>query len=318
MNLMAANQDAEAAVLSDNMAASTPPMGFKVISREFARDKLALGSLILLVVLLVTIFIWSFIVDQDVVTTVSLWDSYLPPMSFSEDPAFEGTRYILGTDSAGRDIFGLLLIGARNSLTLGWSVTVVTSIIGIVVGILAAYYAGMVDNVLMRIIDFIMILPQLMIIIIFITLVPSYNVFTFAGILILFNWHGQARFIRGRALTVGRLDFISASKTMGTPSIIIMLREMMPNISSLIIVNLTLNFAGSIGLETGLTYLGFGLPSGTPSLGTLVSYATNPDILENKAWVWLPASALILVLVLCINYVGRALQRAADAKQRLG
>lgn len=267
---------------------------------------------------MVTIFIWSFIVDQDVVTTVSLWDSYLPPMSFSEDPAFEGTRYILGTDSAGRDIFGLLLIGARNSLTLGWSVTVVTSIIGIVVGILAAYYAGMVDNVLMRIIDFIMILPQLMIIIIFITLVPSYNVFTFAGILILFNWHGQARFIRGRALTVGRLDFISASKTMGTPSIIIMLREMMPNISSLIIVNLTLNFAGSIGLETGLTYLGFGLPSGTPSLGTLVSYATNPDILENKAWVWLPASALILVLVLCINYVGRALQRAADAKQRLG
>lgn len=318
MNLMAANQDAEAAVLSDNMAASTPPMGFKVISREFARDKLALGSLILLVVLLVTIFIWSFIVDQDVVTTVSLWDSYLPPMSFSEDPAFEGKRYILGTDSAGRDIFGLLLIGARNSLTLGWSVTVVTSIIGIVVGILAAYYAGMVDNVLMRIIDFIMILPQLMIIIIFITLVPNYNVFTFAGILILFNWHGQARFIRGRALTVGRLDFISASKTMGTPSIIIMLREMMPNISSLIIVNLTLNFAGSIGLETGLTYLGFGLPSGTPSLGTLVSYATNPDILENKSWVWLPASALILVLVLCINYVGRALQRAADAKQRLG
>lgn len=315
---MATNQDAEAAVLSDDMAASSPPMGIKVIVREFVKDKLALFSLILLITILVTVFIWSFIVDQDQVTQVSLWDSYLPPMSMSEDPFREGTRFILGTDSAGRDIFGLLLIGARNSLLLGWTVTVVTSIIGIVVGILAAYYAGLVDNIIMRIIDFIMIMPQLMIIIIFVTIVPQYNVFTFALILIVFNWHGQARFIRGRALTVGRLDFISASKTMGTPSLVIMLREMMPNISSLIIVNLTLNFAGSIGLETGLSYLGFGLPTGVPSLGTLVSFATNPDILENRAWVWLPASTLILVLVLCINYVGRALQRSADAKQRLG
>lgn len=315
---MATNQDAEAAVLSDDMAASSPPMGIKVIIREFMRDKLALASLIILVVLLVTIFIWSFLIDQADVTYVSLWDSYLPPMSFSEDPFREGTRFILGTDSAGRDVFGLLLIGARNSLILGWSVALITSAIGIVVGILAAYYAGLVDNILMRIIDFIMILPQLMIIIIFVTIVPTYNVFTFALILIVFNWHGQARFIRGRALTVGRLDFISASRTMGTPSIVIMLREMMPNISSLIIVNLTLNFAGSIGLETGLTFLGFGLPTGTPSLGTLVALARNPDILANRAWVWLPASTLILVLVLCINYVGRALQRSADAKQRLG
>ncbi|PRY83821.1 ABC transporter permease [Alkalibacterium olivapovliticus] len=315
---MATNQDAEAAVLSDDMAASSPPMGIKVIIREFMRDKLALASLILLVVLLVTIFIWSFLLDQAQVTNVSLWDSYLPPMAFSEDPVREGTRFLLGTDSAGRDIFGLLLIGARNSLMLGWSVALITSAIGIVVGILAAYYAGLVDNILMRIIDFIMILPQLMIIIIFVTIVPTYNVFTFALILIVFNWHGQARFIRGRALTVGRLDFISASRTMGTPSIVIMLREMMPNISSLIIVNLTLNFAGSIGLETGLTFLGFGLPTGTPSLGTLVALARNPDILANRAWVWLPASTLILVLVLCINYVGRALQRSADAKQRLG
>ncbi|MCC5894967.1 MAG: ABC transporter permease [Alkalibacterium sp.] len=300
------------------MAASSPPMGIKVIAREFMRDKLALFSLIFLILILVAVFIGSYLVDQATVTTVSLWDSYLPPMSMSEDPVHEGTRYILGTDSAGRDIFGLLLIGARNSILLGWTVTVVTSAIGIVVGILAAYYAGLIDNILMRIIDFIMILPQLMIIIIFVTIVPNYNVFSFALILIVFNWHGQARFIRGRALTVGRLDFISASRTMGTPSLVIMLREMMPNISSLIIVNLTLNFAGSIGLETGLTFLGFGLPTGTPSLGTLVSYATNPDILENRAWVWLPASTLILVLVLCINYVGRALQRSADAKQRLG
>src|SRR5690606_29106195 len=127
-----------------------------------------------------------------------------------------------------------------------------------------------------------------------------------------------ARLVRSKALSEGRRDYISASKTMGTSSFKIMFREIMPNLSSLIIVDLTLNFAANIGIETGLSYLGFGLPSNTPSLGTLVSYATSPDILENKTWVWLPASLLILVLMLCINYVGQALKRAADSKQRLG
>ena len=86
--------------------------------------------------------------------------------------------------------------------------------------------------------------------------------------------------------------------------------------SSIIIVNITLNLAGNIGIESSLTYLGFGLPESTPSLGTLVSYATNPDVLQEKWWIWLPASIMILVLMLCINFIGQALKRAADARQR--
>lgn len=307
------------AVSTEEIPASAPPMGFKVIFREFARDKVALVSLAIIIIAAITVTVMTnFVLDQSRVMNVSLWDEFLRPMSVSEDPMTDDFLYILGTDRAGRDVFGQLIIGAYNSMRIALFVTLITSTVGVIVGIIAAYYAGIIDNIIMRIIDFIMILPSLMIIIIFITIVPSYTEITFVLIMSLFMWHGQARFIRGRALTVGRLDFISASKTMGTPSLVIMFREMMPNISSLIIVNITLNFAANIGLETGLTYLGFGLPSGTPSLGTLVSYATNPDILENRPWVWLPAVTFILVLVLCINYVGRALQRAADAKQRLG
>lgn len=80
---------------------------------------------------------------------------------------------------------------------------------------------------------------------------------------------------------------------------------------------MTLSLASNIGLETGLTFLGFGLPESTPSLGTLISYASHPDVMENKWWVWLPASLLILVVMLCINYVGQAIKRASDARQRL-
>ena len=97
-----------------------------------------------------------------------------------------------------------------------------------------------------------------------------------------------------------------------------MFREILPNLSSLIIVNLISRLAGNIGIETGLTYLGFGLPFTTPSLGSLISAAKNADIIENKLWVWVPAVVLIFIMMLCINYVGQALQRAADSRQRLG
>ncbi|WHZ31558.1 ABC transporter permease [Desemzia incerta] len=303
---MAANTNIEAQ--TQDMNTSVPPTGFKVIAREFAKDKGALIALVLMIGLILSIMIGSYVIDQDKVMWVSLLDQYAPP----------GDKFLLGADSGGRDIFGQLLIGGRNSILIGIAVTFITSVVGITVGLIAGYYGGLVDNILMRIIDFIMVLPTTMLIIVFITIIPTYDVWTFIFIMSAFYWTGQARLVRSKALSEGRRDYISASKTMGTSSFKIMFREIMPNLSSLIIVDLTLNFAANIGIETGLSYLGFGLPSNTPSLGTLVSYATSPDILENKTWVWLPASLLILVLMLCINYVGQALKRAADSKQRLG
>ncbi|OYQ66514.1 ABC transporter permease [Aerococcus sp. 1KP-2016] len=291
-----------------NEVTSTPPLGIRVIWREFLKDKMALFSLILLILIVAGVFIGAMVIDQDEVLRISLLDSYMPP----------GEDFILGTDSGGRSIFGQLIIGARNSIVIGFAITAITSIVGITVGLIAGYYGGIVDDILMRIIDFIMLLPTTMLIIVFITLVSDYNVWTFILVMSAFYWVGQARLIRSKALSESRRDYISASKTMGTPAIKILFQEILPNLSSLIIVNLTLNFAANIGIETGLSYLGFGLPTSTPSLGTLVSYAQSPDILENKTWVWLPASLLILVLMLCINYVGQALKRSADARQRLG
>lgn len=131
-------------------------------------------------------------------------------------------------------------------------------------------------------------------------------------------WVGTARLVRSKALSESRRDYVSASKTMGTSNFAIMFKGIMPNLSSLLIVEMTLNFAGNVGIETGLTFLGFGLPDSTPSLGTLVSFANNQTVIAEKWWVWLPASLLILILMLGINYVGQALRRSADAKQRLG
>lgn len=287
----------------------TPATGLKVVWREFKKDKLAMASLIVLVGIIVVTFVWAFTIDREELMQISLYDEFAQP----------GTNgFILGADQGGIDILGQLILGTRNSLTIAIAITLITGVLGVGIGLAAGYFGGIVDAIIMRIMDFYMTLPTLMIIIVFVTIVPKYNVTTFVLIMSAFLWVGTARLIRSKVLSEGKRDYVSASKTMGTGNFAIMLKGILPNISSLLIVELTLNFAGNVGIETGLTYLGFGLPPNVPSLGTLVGAASNPVVLENNWWVWLPASILILVLMLAINYVGQALRRAADSKQRLG
>lgn len=292
----------------EKTAESKVPTGFEVIKREFQKDKIATISLIILISIIAIVFISSMLIDQEEIMRVSLIDKFAAP----------GEGFWLGADAGGRSILGQLIIGARNSLMIGFSVTVISASVGIVIGLISGYYSGRVDNYIMRVIDFIMILPRTMIIIVFITIIPKFTVVKFIFILTLFSWIGTARLIRSKALSEGRRDYIQASKTLGTSDFMIILKELLPNISSIILVDLTLSFAGNIGVETGLTFLGYGLPVATPSLGTLISYASRPEILSSKIWVWLPASLLILVLMLCINYVGQAIKRASDIRQRLG
>ena len=288
---------------------STPPTGFQVIVREFLKDRIALAALIILTLIFLFIYIGPFFINEATALKVNILQRY-------KAPGVNG--YILGSDEGGRDVFAMLVIGARNSVTIGFTITILTCIIGIIVGLISGYYGKWVDTTLMRIVDFIMILPTLMIIIVFVTVIPNYTLFHFILIMTLFYWVGSARLFRTRTLQEASLDYVNASKTLGSSDLQIMFREILPNISSLIIVNLILRLAGNIGIETGLTYLGFGLPYTTPSLGTLISAAKTQDIIENKMWVWLPATILILVMMLCINYIGQAFQRAADARQRLG
>lgn len=288
---------------------SSPPTGMQVVWREFKKDKVALSSLIFLVVLMLVIFVTAFFfLDQEQIMRVSLGDKYAPPSA----------EHWLGADIGGRDIFGQLMIGAKNSLLIAIAITLITGTFGVFVGLVCGYFGGMIDNIFMRIIDFFITIPSTMFIIVFITIVPKFNVVTFVFIMSIFLWTGTARLVRSKALSESRRDYVNASKTLGTNDFIIIIKEIMPNLSSIIIVELTLNFAGNVGIETGLSYLGFGLPSDTPSLGTLVSFANNPLVLSTYWWVWLPASLLILLLMLGINYVGQALRRAADARQRLG
>ncbi len=154
-----------------------------------------------------------------------------------------------------------------------------------------------------------------MLIIVFVTIIPKYTCkMDLMLIMSLFLWTGTARLVRSKALSESSRDYVNASKTLGTNDFVIIFKEIMPNLSSILIVELTLNFAGNVGIETGLSYLGFGLPPSTPSFGTFVSYANNPLVLYEYWWCWLPAAILILLMMLGINYVGQALRSCSRCK----
>lgn len=284
------------------------PSGLNILWREIVRDKVALISLIFLVLTCLIVYGTSIFLELDQIVRVDLFAIYEAPSK----------EFWLGTDYGGRDVFGQLIIGTRNSLSIGILVTLMTGAIGIIFGLVSGYFGGTIDNIFMRILDFFMILPFLMVVIAFVAIVPDYSIVSFSLIMTAFLWMGIARLIRSKALQERELDYVNASKTLGSSNVKVMFTQVLPNLSSIIIVTMTLNLAANIGLESGLSFLGFGFPESTPSLGTLLSYATNPQTLEYRWWIWLPAAILILLLMLSVNNVGQALKRATDARQRRG
>ena len=305
------NEKKEEATDSSEIKAIENPTGFKIVIREFKKDKLATFCFLFLVVLILTVFITSFLLPKELYTKVDIFKKYAKP-------SFDSLWLIFGRGPGGTPILPYLLVGARNSIAIGVTITILTTVIGVSVGLIAGFYGGKVDTFIMRIVDFIGTLPTLMLIIVIASIWPRFDIKIFIITMTIFYWIGTARLVRAKALSEAKRDYISASKTMGTSDIKIMLGGILPNISSIIIVDSILALAGNIGIETSLTFLGFGLPLTTPSIGTLISYATKPEIIQYKLYVWLPAAIFLLILMLSINYVGQALKRASDARQRLG
>ncbi|HIW12524.1 MAG TPA: ABC transporter permease [Candidatus Salinicoccus stercoripullorum] len=289
---------------SKNLPKSTP--GWRILIQELVADKLALFSLIIFVLITSYVFGLTMFLDRQTIVAVDLFAINEPP---NED-------FRLGTDYGGRDIFGQLIIGTRNSLAIGILVTIMSVGFGIAYGVVSGYFGGQIDNMMMRVVDFFMVLPFLMVIIVFVTISPSYNIFTFSLIMAAFLWTGTARLVRSLAIQEKELDYINASKTLGSSHLKIVFTQMMPNLIGIIIVNSTLSLAANIGIESGLSFIGFGFPEDYPSLGTLMAYATNSQTLQHRWWIWVPAAVLILLMMLCVRNIGEALRRAGDARQR--
>jgi len=169
------------------------PIGFAVIVREFKKDKLASFSLYVLLAFFAFVYIASMFINTEALNTVDIFRKYAPP-------SFKNIWDIFGRDSGGRSVLGLLIVGARNSITIGIAITIITSTIGLISGLCMGFYGGKVDSYIMRVVDFIGVLPTLMIIISFVSMAKTYNVFTLIGVMSVFYWTGNGRLVRLQAL----------------------------------------------------------------------------------------------------------------------
>jgi peptide/nickel transport system permease protein len=275
--------------------------------REIKHDYFAFVSLILLAAILLAIFIGAPVINarHDVMRVC--------PQILPVSPRDSATLF--GLDSMGRNQLHLLIVAARNSLYLAFGVTFFSFLLGLTVGVFSGYYGGRFDNIVMRITDTWAMIPFIMVVIVLIG-VFGRTVFNFILFLTLFTWVSRARLLRAAALAERQKDYINASKTLGTPNITIIFRELLPNLVDVTVANFVLTLAANIGIETGLSLLGFGLGWDYPSLGVMLQNATNPMYLQYFWWTWTPPLILVIILMLCVNFIGNALQRIADPKQR--
>lgn len=283
------------------------PSASRILWDEFKADRPALIALIIVVGFIIFVTVASFFINVSHMMNTNI-------MAYLNRPLQDG--YLLGADTGGRSIMKQLIVGSRNSIGIAIGLTLISSTWGIAWGLISGYFGGFVDWWMQRVYDFMMMLPMTMMIIVLVTIIHNYNAITLTLIFSCFYWLGTSRLIRSRTLAEAKKDYVAASITSGTNSWKIIFREIMPNISSLIVVDTTLSFAENIGVETGLSYLGFGLPPKTPSLGTLIANANDPNNITQYWWTWLPAALEIIILCLAISYIGQVIRRSADASQR--
>ena len=225
-------------------------------------------------------------------------------------------EHLLGTDAIGRDGWARLVYGARISLSVGLVAVGIYTSIALVLGSIAGYMGGMVDNVIMRITDIIMCFPTFLLIITVASVLPP-NIFNIMVIIGIFGWPGMTRLVRGQFLTLRRRDFVIAAVALGVPTRRIIFRHILPNVIGPVVVAATLGLAGAIMTESSLSFLGLGVQQPTPSWGQTLTTAMQLPILENLPWRWLPSALAIAFAVLSVNFFGDALRDAFDPRTTL-
>lgn len=245
---------------------------------------------------------------------------YIAPYSFAQidltnlihAPTTVGQHYF-GTDSIGRDEFSRVIYGIRTSEEVGLVVAITSSLFGLMVGAVAGYYRGWIDNLLMRLTDLVLTLPAIVILLVAAALLGQGNQWRVTFILAAFFWTGIARVVRGIFLSLREKEYVEAAKAAGSGDTRIMFRHILPNTLGPIIVNGTLAVAQAILVEAALSFLGFGIKPPTPSLGVLVSEAqSNPQ----QWWLTVFPGLIIVAIVLFVNFVGDGMRDALDPTQR--
>ena len=301
----------------------------RLVLRRFFRSKLSIVG----IVMIVSLFLFSFLgpviyqkwgestVDRSstvkVLETPHTWTdeegnkiqvieelTIITEINSYADPSKD---HLLGTDDKGMDVFVRLMYGGKISLTIGFIVVILETLIGIVLGGISGYFGGWVDQLIMRIVDIFNCIPTLPILLIASAVIDSWNldadtrIYILMVIITIFSWSGVARLVRGQILSLREQEYITATEVMGLSTWRKIFKHLIPNVMPQLIVSMTLG-------------LGVQLPKA--AWGTMIATSNDPQVLNYHLNMWLPAGFMIVIAVLGFNFVGDGLRDAMDPKAK--
>ncbi|WP_210485953.1 ABC transporter permease [Microvirga antarctica] len=281
-----------------------------------------LAALLALVIIGCALFAgWLAPYDPTDLSTFDLINAEIPPAFTADGDA----RFLLGTDNQGRDLLSAMMYGARVSIAIGGGAVLLAASIGVFLGLVAGYFGGKVDALIMRIGDVILSFPTILLALLVSgiarALFPQAATAQWAPVILIcaisiHEWVQYARTVRAATMVETAKDYVKAVKVIGLPSRRIMLRHILPNVMGPVLVIATINLAGAILTEATLSFLGVGMPPTYPSLGTLIRIG-NEFVFSGIWWIALFPALVLVLLVLAVNVVGDWLRDRFNPKLRV-
>lgn len=272
------------------------------VAKKLLSHKLAIFGLIVIVLEIAAVLILPAAMDLDPYA--------IDYEAFGAEPSKE---YPLGCDDVGRDLFARLVYGGRVSLSVGILSALISLFAGVPLGLLAGYFRGKTELIIMRLADVFMSFPA-MILILVLASVLGQSVMTIIFVIGIIGWPEFARLIHGTVLSVREKDYIESAVAIGTLDKEIIFRYILPNSFSPVIIAFTFRTAQAIITESAISFLGLGIQPPAASWGNILYYAQSISVLAYKPWVWVPAGTILVLTILSINFFGDGIRDALDVK----
>lgn len=273
--------------------------------KKFLHNKKAMFGLFIVVLLALAVLLIPLFMDLDPYTTDRT-------AGFNKGPS---ETHILGTDDVGRDLFARVLYGGRVSLFVGITSTIISVLVGIPLGLIAGYFRGAAESIIMRTADAFMSFPSMVLILVLVAVFGP-SILTVTVVIGILGWTAIAKLIYGNVLSIREREYIQAAKTSGTSTWTILFSEVLPNAIPPVWANISFRVAGAILTESSLSFLGMGVQTPQASWGNIIYAAQNLMVLTARPWVWIPPGVCIILVVIGFNFIGEGVRDALDPKTK--
>lgn len=277
--------------------------GFLAFMKKFCRHRMAMVGLIVLTVEILTVLLLPIVMKMD------------PNAIGMEFKAAPSWTHLFGTDEIGRDVFARVIDGTKMSLFIGVASTMISATLGMVLGLLAGYYRGIVETIVMRAVDVFQSFPAMVLMLVLAAIFGS-SVSTLIIVIGIIGWTTPAKLIYGRVLSVRKQDYIEAAKAIGTSEMSIIFKQVLPNSISPLWMNIAFRVSHAIITESALSFLGAGVKPPQATLGSIIKSAESMLIMTKNPWMWIPAGMVLLLTVVSTNLIGEGVRDALDPKMK--